>query len=610
MVGYWEFSKMVGKNPSHTGGFINGYDSREFTQEQVVAREGGQNTSDAGKNAPGITRLEFHKLSFSGAGKRSLLEIFGFDEALRPRIEPMSKRAEEKIIGDSISEFLKVDSISAMLIRDFNTVGLTGKWDSYEPGHHFARLLSSTNLDDKSDEGDYGGSFGLGKTVYAKSSAIRTVIYHSVFEPTEHTEGANRRLMVTGVYPRHKLPDEAREFSGFAYMGERYVDQDGEQAKPLTNEMAQAFWEKIEECADGDLNLKRSSKDYGTDVLILMDDLSLPEIKLAIEDYYFPAILSGRLAVHFYDENGDVSSPAPKDREDLDQFIKLWELAKSDKDINESELVVGSFRKYQGISMGRYAFQVAEEDEAKTPKKNSVALMHSMSDTGMVVNYVKLGSDRFETAVGVYIADADLKKYLQMSENAAHSEWSHESYRLKKRFQEEGVKVVKSLNSRLKERFTQFQQKLQPEVERTLTQSGLLARLLSKFLSGSTGDRAPPPPEAPKPFAAHLTRSERSGSKSTWHFKIEENEHTPHEKLKLNVKVGIFIAGDSKMVAVKKKPFFVRNEHGKLLDHDDLSFDFIRGDEINLVIQYEDPGSYNYKVQCDVSILEGLTNAS
>ena len=43
--GFWEFNLMSGKNPTHTGSFLTGYDQRAFSQEEVVAREGGQNNS-------------------------------------------------------------------------------------------------------------------------------------------------------------------------------------------------------------------------------------------------------------------------------------------------------------------------------------------------------------------------------------------------------------------------------------------------------------------------------------------------------------------------------------------------------------------------------------
>lgn len=58
----WEFTRMAGKNPSHTAAFFNSYDSREFTAEEVLAREGAQNASDAGRSVAALTELVFQQL--------------------------------------------------------------------------------------------------------------------------------------------------------------------------------------------------------------------------------------------------------------------------------------------------------------------------------------------------------------------------------------------------------------------------------------------------------------------------------------------------------------------------------------------------------------------
>jgi hypothetical protein len=102
------------------------------------------------------------------------------------RLAVFEGEARNKLFVDNLKSFLSADSLHALLIRDFNTCGLGGRWDRYEKGDHFARLVCALNLDDKADgDSSSSGSFGLGKTTYAKNSLINTVIYHSVFKPTE-----------------------------------------------------------------------------------------------------------------------------------------------------------------------------------------------------------------------------------------------------------------------------------------------------------------------------------------------------------------------------------------------------------------------------------------
>lgn len=203
MGAVWEMNLMDGKNPVHTGGFLTAYDHREFSPEEVAARESGQNAMDAGRETKGITQLVFQKLVARGKKKQKLLELLELEALLKPRLPIFEKEPRNKLFSESVRHLLEDDELYALLIRDYNTCGLGGRWDRYEKGDHFARLVCALNLDDKADgDASSGGSFGLGKTAYAKSSNINTVIYHSVFNPTADTDGAYRRLMGAGVYPQ------------------------------------------------------------------------------------------------------------------------------------------------------------------------------------------------------------------------------------------------------------------------------------------------------------------------------------------------------------------------------------------------------------------------
>ena len=158
---------------------------------------------------------------------------------------------------------------------------------------------------------------------------------------------------------------------------------------------------------------------------------------------------------------------------------------------------------YKGLQLGRIAFEAAEEDEAVSNKANCIALMRG---TGMIINYVKLGSENYESAVGAFVAHDDVWDYLKMAENAAHSEWEPNARKLRQKFPEFGKELVESLNNRLGSRFSQFQKRLQPDVSSTRSESGLLARLLSSALAGGAGD-LPPPDGTPNPVSISLTKS-------------------------------------------------------------------------------------------------------
>ena len=465
------------------------------------------------------------------------------DKALEPRVEVFKNEERNRLFAKSVDEFLAGNEINAILIRDFKTCGLGGKWDSYGQKDHFARLVCALNLDDKADgNASSGGSYGLGKTAFAKSSKINTVIYHSVFKPTEQSDGAYRRLMVSGIYPKHDL--DGVSYGGFAYFG-KPANYDQSIAAPFEDSEAEEFWSKLSELFGA--NLSRPKGQTGTDILVLVDTLDMKLLKKAVEDYYFPALISNDLSVTFISEDGSTDQPAVLARNDLDQFVKLYKKAKGKEVVKEEQLLVDSFNKRGGRSIGRFAYQAAEPDEAESDKNNCVAIMRG---TGMVINYEKVGGDQYEPAVGVYIAHENVHEYLQTSENSAHSEWSEHSHRLAQKFPDDGKSIVSHVNSVIKRRFMEFQKNLQPDVSVSKSENGLLARLLTGALSGTKGDKPPGDKKFHNPVSLSLTQKKREDDLSIWKLKISDCEHTPSAPFNLTLFPSISLAGE-KNIAIK-----------------------------------------------------------
>jgi len=601
-MSFWEFTTMARRNPITTDAFLTAYNARDFSNEQILAREIIQNSTDAGRKTQGLTEIEFHSLTFSEENKGMLVDLLQMNQSLRPRIAAMSVREDEKKSANAIQALIDAPVVSALLIRDFNTCGLGGKWDAFSKADHFGRLVMSSHLNDKSDGEEVGGSYGRGKTVYAHASSIHTVLYHSTFKKTDETDGQSRRLMGSGVYPRHEI--EGKDYTGFGYFGiEQESPEGGVEARPFINDEAATLWERISNLADEKTDLGRSEKKYGTDVLILGVDLDLLDIQAAAEDFWFPAILSGDVAVRFYHSDGRVTRPNPKGRNNLDQFIRLWEQATIGKDLHEKERRISSFRRFRGMDLGVLAVEKAEVDEAASEKANCVAIMRPA--TKMVLSYIKYGSELYVPAVGFFIASRDtfVGRCLQSSEDEAHSEWSHQSLRLRRAHGDDGVKLVKTITTRLNDQFRVFQKSLQPEAPKTLTSSGLLSRLLTKVFSGGGSGYKQVVGDKDAPFATSFTIVRRTTDKSQWRLRLTENERSPVDPIDVGIQLSVQIAGD-RMISVKRKFFHVTDNAGNMLDFENLKFPFSQGNPIELLVEFDSPGSYNYNLTAKATVIE------
>ena len=584
--GLWELIEFGGKNPVHTAAFLNAFNRRGFSLEEVIAREGIQNSSDAGSDVRGITRVEFHDLEAAQDGKETFMELFSFRELLQDRVSIFESQRNKRFAAE-LRSFLMPGELNATLIRDFNTTGLSGDWQRYDPQDHFGRLVCALNMDDKSDANPaLGGSFGLGKTTYSHSSKVYTVIYHSVFKPSERSKGVSRRLMVASTFPRHQF--KGKDYGGFVYFGAPF-EEEGE-CKPFEDDDATEIWSKIAQCFNSDFS--RRDSDTGTDVLILHSDLDLSAIRKASEDYYFPAILNNNVDVTFVSKEGELSKPTPHLRQDLDQFTRLWKEADTKSFCKEEDKLCKALNKFNNLNLGVYSFQAAEPDEADSDKSNTVALLKG---TGMVINYVKMGTEQYEAAVGVFVADRDVYPYVSFAEDPAHSEWDPDAKRLKEAFPDIGPQVVKALMTRLEASFKRFQESLQPVIKESRTETGLFARLLAEALSGTTGE-SPVPPGEPVPVARHLTQKARG----KWALTLQENEHTGQQPWQLTLTPVVSIAGDARKVAVKHKPFTVTDDAGVVYAQskgDQIPLIFNPGQTINLNIEFDDPGEFDYIVK-------------
>lgn len=496
--------------------YRNIYASAGLIQCDRFVREVIQNSVDAydKKNADGQpVRVTFEKRTLVGESKTS------FVEALNLGGEIHARRGQFKQDPDVSKELLgfyehigdSAEPLSIMIVSDYNTVGLGGRWNRQGKGDHFGRLVMGFGVGDKAEGSDFsGGSFGFGKTIYAASTKSGLVAFYSVFAPNDETDGAHARFMATGVLARHTF--KGKQFSGFSFLGDQ---SGGKKPSPLTDDAADAM---AETCGLA----KRSPKQLGSTIVLIGCDFSAADIIEAAEVHWWPRLLSHSLEIEVIDGE-DVKTPRPKTNAKIAPFVRCWmALQHNSADASMFEAKLQAFENSYGDmahkKVGRLMFTVAgdsekaawgEEQGDHLPSRDRVALIRS---TRMVISYYK-ASDQGALApiAGVFVADEDstLDKILTYSEPPQHNSWDDKSDRFKSHFTIVGPRVVKSILSRIKNAARRYQDSLEPPKPKDASASKALGKILGRFFR-APGPKPPPPPPGEKRLVEMHLDAERT----------------------------------------------------------------------------------------------------
>jgi hypothetical protein len=538
MAGFWEFEVRPKKNAPNTSQFRNALRSAGFTPEERLVREALQNAVDAWNRNPDTPiRVVIEKRILTGPDKTALIKSLGLGG------EPYERKQLFGLPDGNALEAVRDPSVPLPVIQisDFHTVGLGGRWNGAEKGDHFGRLVVQWGNDDKADDdAPSGGSFGFGKTVYAKASRIGTVAYYSVFNPSPKTEGAHARFMGFGLSQKHA--HNGREYTGFAFYGGPDAESP-ETTVPFIDDEAHRV---AAQCGIR----ARSRAELGTTILILDCDLSVPDMVQATEKFWWPRIIRGHLDAAFFDQ-GTESLPRPKSNSLLTPFIKcMHHFEAGTEDRPKSALDKFNRKTVNGKQKNIGTLSCIHLEET-SELANCVALVRQ---PGMVVNYAQCGSDSYEPCVGLFVAHEDIDKELTYSEPATHEKWDHTEDRLLAKCGPDGEAVVKAVGERIDRSFKGFQREQQPAPPPGGVFPRELGKLLGQFFSG-VGNTQPRPESEPRPVTIHLHESRvvKSG-KSIDIAKIEIglSEHATEDKVRCRVTAHHEILGDSALHVVER----------------------------------------------------------
>lgn len=289
----WEYTELSEKMGITTSAFFKVLASSGLSDEEILVRESIQNCRDAGAEDSKVM-VTFTGKTLSPAAMDDLSEALMFDQLVETRGENIKE-------GELFQRQLnREEPLRMMEVADYGTCGLGGDWRGYEEEDHFARLVMRIGESDKDGGGPKGGSYGFGKTVFAKRSNAHLAIYYSVLENGSCPEGHQARFMAVWLLKPHK--HGTTQYSGYSFLGKHHGE--GASVAPLIDEEAHAM---AKACG---LTV-RSHSQPGTTVAIVSCHLDMVHIKDAIERYWWPAIVSDRVAVRVYDE-GESLGIAPK----------------------------------------------------------------------------------------------------------------------------------------------------------------------------------------------------------------------------------------------------------------------------------------------------------
>lgn len=534
----WEFQEKSRKMPLTTKIYQNVLHSSGFSESERLVREAVQNSADALDAAsPSRVLVRFNFRRYRSEAKQKLSKALRLADGPLTRLDKLGLR-----LGNSLETLEKPDiELPVLIIADYNTCGLGGKWDGTGPADHFGRLVVNLGIDDKSSgEEVLGGSFGFGKTVYGKASRMNIVVFYSVFEPGPETDGNHARFMATGLFSDH--PHDGKNFSGFAFFGEEDEENPGD-VKPMVDEMAHAA---ASACG---LEL-RSENQKGTTILILDCDADPTDLVEAASKYWWPRLTEGGrrgLDIVVSDEETEYR-PRPKSDDAVKPFFRCLSNARS-KYESPPETKLYSYRRMnvggEMKQLGTLSCAAMQDKDHDHELANRIALVRG---SGMVIRYAELGSESLEPCVGVFQSHDDVEAVLAYSEPQLHNEWDPNSDRLKARFAEYGPAVVKSIHQRNANSFRSFQRMQEPPIPPTGKRFKELEKLLGGFLKVTGKNPGPPPDPHRRPISISVSedRVERAGQIiDTAEVTLNVKEDHPSASIRCTISARLELLGDA-----------------------------------------------------------------
>jgi len=340
-----------------------------------------------------------------------------------------------------------------------------------------------------------GGAFVFGKAGLIAASATRIVFAYSAFKEVSTEQGVSRRLLGVTYWKSHKRG--THKLSGWARFGSevttRQIADDGSEtifrsARPFVNEEADEVAQKL----GLDVRDVNNPTQTGTTFLLVDPTITASDLKIAIERYWWPAMLdqNSGLKVEIIDYDGKNKSPeVPENDPDIKPFIEAFNIARSINKLtnpNHGRYDLGGHKTQQdsvNYKLGVVGL-VAEPEKWSFPEANDGVEHKSMialiRGPQMIVNYRTFSGIGIPHVRGLFIADESIDDLLRQTEDSAHTKWDEET----KTDHPSSPIIAREVKKRLREQLNEFRKKFAPPPPKTGNSNLPVLDDLSKLMKG------------------------------------------------------------------------------------------------------------------------------
>ena len=437
----WQFLQQALSDVTYGITQRDDFSNEDVSLEETIVRESVQNSLDAHMDSDKPVIINYRWLSASNGLDKDYLESLVAEQL-----------PHAQIVGIDTNVVSAAD-VSALVIEDFNTTGLTGAVDKPDDGD-FTSFFRNHGRSRK--QGSKRGRWGLGKLVYSQTSQIGVVFGLTIRsgDPTAHLMGQtvlDVREHNGGTYPPHALFSDMSSAEDPLKRIQIPVQDEG---------FVATFREKFQ--------LEREGEP-GLSLVVPYPDTSFDAAKMigySIRSYFYP-LITGHLELNF---NGQLvndtnvrqlakryASDAFKGIDPLFDFIEgifhfetsdlisLKGTWANDTKLDENDFEQSDLEKIQdlfasGAIVGlKLPLTLTRKDGTKCEtffkvfiqRPNDLEFGHDLYVRGglTVPKEQKFGHRK---ALGAMIAeDEEICAFLGDGENAAHTKWAITAQKLK-----------------------------------------------------------------------------------------------------------------------------------------------------------------------------------